>query len=163
MLFILTLMIIFSLIVEYLRNNKNSFSNWFNFLFGFMLRNDESTGKITGATYLLIGFTITVALFDMSIAVVALLLVSVGDSFAAIAGKIYPKIQIGSKTLSGSLFGFFTSFLFAIFIEQSLRPSIILLGSVVAMIVEIIPSKLNDNITIPIFSGAAMMFADNIL
>ncbi len=163
MLLLLVGMVSFALVVEFLRNYENYFSTWFHYLFHFMLRENESKGEHTGATWLLIGWTITVMLFEMPIAVAALLFLSIGDSFAALAGKLYPIVKIGNKTLSGTLSGLISSFLFVLLINQSLSPIVILSGAIVAMVVELIPSKLNDNLTMPIFSGFAMMYVDRIL
>ncbi|MEL1223741.1 MAG: SEC59/DGK1/VTE5 family protein [Candidatus Neomarinimicrobiota bacterium] len=160
MLSILVILTLFALIVEYLRKNGGHFSKWFHGIFHFMLRDNESKGEHTGATWLLIGWTITVMLFKMPIAVAALLFLSIGDSFAAIVGKLYPIIKIGDKTLSGTFSGFIASFLIVMLINQSLIPIVILSGSVVAMVVELIPSKLNDNLTMPIFSGLIMMYLE---
>ena len=160
MLSILIIMTLFALLVELLRNNGGHFSKWFHDIFHFMLRDNESKGEHTGATWLLIGWTITVMLFKMPIAVAALLFLSIGDSFAAIIGKLYPIIKIGDKTLSGTLSGFIASFSIVLLINQSLLPIIILSGSVVAMTVELIPSRLNDNLTVPIISGLIMMYLE---
>ena len=48
-------------------------------------------------------------------------------------------------------------------INESLLPVVILSGSIVAMAVELIPSRLNDNLTIPIFSGLIMMYLETAL
>ena len=102
-------------------------------------------------------------LFKMPIAVAALLFLSIGDSFAAIVGKLYPIIKIGDKTLSGTFSGFIASFFIVLLINQSLLPVVILSGSIVAMAVELIPSRLNDNLTMPIFSGLIMMYLETAL
>ena len=163
MLLILVSMTSFALLVEFLRKNGNHFSRWFHGLFHFMLRDNETKGQHTGATWLLIGWTITVMLFKMPIAVAALLFLSIGDSFAAIVGKLFPIIRIGNKTLSGTFSGFIVSFLFVLLVNQSLLPIVILSGSIIAMLVELIPSRLNDNLTMPILSGLIMMYLDSIL
>ncbi len=163
MLLILIILTLFALFVEFFRKNGGHFSKWFHDIFHFMLRDNESKGEHTGATWLLIGWTITVMLFKMPIAVAALLFLSIGDSFAAIIGKLYPIIKIGDKTLSGTLSGFIASFLIVLLINQSLLPIIILSGSIVAMTVELIPSRLNDNLTMPIISGLIMMYLETAL
>ena len=163
MLLILVSMTSFALLVEFMRKSINHFSRWFHGLFHFMLRDNETKGQYTGATWLLIGWTITVMLFKMPIAVAALLFLSIGDSFAAIVGKLFPIIRIGNKTLSGTFSGFIVSFLFVLLVNQSLLPIVILSGSIVAMVVELIPSRLNDNLTMPISSGLIMMYLDSIL
>ena len=94
-----------------------------------MLRDREVKGEITGATWLLIGWTITVIMFNMPIAVAALLFLSIGDSFAALGGKLFPKVQIGSKTLSGTLCGLVISLIVVLMINQSLLPAVIFSGA----------------------------------
>ena len=84
MLSILIIFTLLALLVEILRNNGGHFSKWFHGNFHFMLRDNESKGEHTGATWLLIGWTITVMLFKMPIAVAALLFLSIGDSLSLI-------------------------------------------------------------------------------
>lgn len=162
MLLILVALSITALVVEFLRNQTNFFSKYFNILFDFMLREKESNGKWTGATWLLLGWTITVAMFEMPIAVSALLFLSIGDSFAALAGKIYPKGKIGDKTFSGTIVGLVFCLIAVTTINQTLLPVVILFGAIAAMGIELIPSKINDNLTIPVFSGLVMMIINKI-
>ena len=69
MVYILVGMSSLALVIEYLRNSWTLFSRLFNALFYYMLREHELKGKLTGATWLLIGWSITVMLFNIPIAV----------------------------------------------------------------------------------------------
>ena len=162
MLVILVALSITALVIEFLRSKTSIFSRYFNILFDFMLREKESNGRWTGATWLLLGWTITVLMFDMPIAVSALLFLSIGDSFAALAGKLYPRGRIGDKTFSGSIVGLVFSLIVVTTINQTLLPVVLLFGAIAAMGIELIPSKINDNLTIPIFSGLVMMIINRI-
>ena len=162
MLLILVALSITALVIEFLRSKTSIFSRYFNILFDFMLREKESNGKWTGATWLLLGWTITVLMFDMPIAVSALLFLSIGDSFAALAGKLYPRGRIGDKTFSGSIVGLVFSLIVVTTINQTLLPVVLLFGAIAAMGIELIPSKINDNLTIPIFSGFVMMIINGV-
>ena len=162
MLVILVALSITALVIEFLRSKTSIFSRYFNILFDFMLREKESNGRWTGATWLLLGWTITVLMFDMPIAVSALLFLSIGDSFAALAGKLYPRGRIGDKTFSGSIVGLVFSLIVVTAINQTLLPVVLLFGAIAAMGIELIPSKINDNLTIPIFSGLVMMIINRI-
>ena len=62
-----------------------------------MMRQHELDGKMTGATWVLIGSTLTVFLFNKDIAVLSLLFMSIGDTVAALVGQKYVKIKIGAK------------------------------------------------------------------
>ena len=162
MLVILVALSITALVIEFLRSKTSIFSRYFNILFDFMLREKESNGRWTGATWLLLGWTITVLMFEMPIAVSALLFLSIGDSFAALAGKLYPRGRIGDKTFSGSIVGLVFSLIVVTAINQTLLPVVLLFGAIAAMGIELIPSKINDNLTIPIFSGLVMMIINRI-
>ena len=54
MLSILIILTLFALLVEFFRNSGGPFSKWFHDIFHFMLRDNESKGEHTGATWLLI-------------------------------------------------------------------------------------------------------------
>ena len=125
-----------------------------------MLRDYELNGNLTGATYLLFGYLLTVLLFPMEIAVCAMIILSVGDSFAAIVGKSFPIWNIGGKTLSGTLSGIFVSFLFSLFVVPGLPIMVILVGAVFGMVVELFSNRLNDNFLIPVLSGLIMFIME---
>ena len=61
-----------------------------------MLRDEEQNGQVTGATWLLIGFIATISIYPRDIAVPAIIFLTIGDSFAAIIGKLLPVGQIRS-------------------------------------------------------------------
>ena len=99
----------------------------------------------------------------MTVAVAALIFLAVGDSFAAIVGKLYPVGRIGDKTLSGALAGFIVSFGVVLLVIHTLPPIILFLGAFSAMFIELLPLKINDNLTIPVFSGMVMMMAERLI
>ena len=128
-----------------------------------ILRESESNGKITGATWLLISYVITIITFPKPIAIAALIFLSVGDSVAAIVGKIIPIFPIGEKNITGFIGGVITSYLVVLSLNQDLQNSVIFLGAVAAMTIEILPIRINDNLTIPLFSGLVMVIFNSIL
>ena len=158
MVFILGGLSIFAVLMEFSRRRWTGVETVFEKLFNFMLRQSEYDGGITGATWLLIGSTLTILLFPSHIAVPALLFLTVGDTFAAIIGKSFPIGKIGEKTISGTFAGIVTSSCAALWINQILPSEVIILGAVVAMAVEVAPIPLNDNLTIPILGGFAMSY-----
>jgi len=163
MILILTVLCSVSLFLEFLRNKSNTVKFLFNNMFIKMLRKNEKKGTLTGATWLLIGSLITTIFFPIYIVVPALIYLSIGDSFAAIIGKAYPFGKIGVKSISGSISGALASSIFAISVNKILPIEIIIIGSIIAMIIEIIPIKLNDNLTIPFISALVMNLSLNLL
>ena len=163
MILILTVLCSVSLLLEFLRNKSKTVKFLFNNMFIKMLRKNEKKGTLTGATWLLIGSLITTIFFPIYIVVPALIYLSIGDSFAAIIGKAYPFGKIGVKSITGSISGALASSIFAISVNKILPIEIIIIGSIIAMLIEIIPIKLNDNLTIPFISALVMNLSLNLL
>ena len=163
MMFLLFLTTI-SLLIEYFRYNyRGRLRKIFQKYLMEILRTKEIEGQFTGATWMLIGFTFTVLLFEFEIAVLALLFLCIGDSVAAIVGTAFPIGKIWNKSLLGSFAGIILCSIFGIIINNSLSPKLIILGAISAMFIELIPSRINDNFSIPIFSGFIMHILKGVL
>lgn len=127
----------------------------FQKFFNRMMRSHELDGKLTGASYLLIGSFITVMLFPRGIAVLALLFATFGDTFAALIGKKFGRIKIGAKTLEGFIAGFVVCLIISQLVPDV--PNIIKYsGAFSAMFIELMPIRIDDNLRIPLFSGLVM-------
>ena len=163
MVLLLGLLSLSAVCIEFSRGKVKFVDALFSSWLGIMLRDSETCGKFNGATWFLFGGTITVFLFAMPVAVPALLFLTVGDTFAAIGGKLYPVGKIGDKTLSGTAAGITTSFGAAYLVNQALPLEVIILGAVAAMGVELLPVPLNDNLTIPVFSGTVMLASQGLI
>ena len=61
----------------------------YKYFFSKMLREGEANGQITGASWLLLGSLLTIMFFPIHIAVPALIYLTIGDSFAALVGKLF--------------------------------------------------------------------------
>ena len=125
-----------------------------------LLKTDEGS-RLTGATYLVIGALFTFLLFGPEVAVPALLFLSLGDPAAAIVGRRMPGPRIFGKSPGGT----------AAFVALSLVTVGVLTGSgavdyhwglligaLIAGLVELAPVDLDDNLTIPLIAGASMHF-----
>ncbi len=161
---LLFIILCISLLIEYKRNKVGSI---FRIIFlkhlNLILRRSEIKGGLTGATWMILSFTLTVFLFDMHVAVPALLFLSIGDSVAALFGIKYPIGRIWNKSFSGTLMGTLSCIIIVLSINQTLSPIIIILGAISAMVIEILPLKINDNFSIPIFSGIMMHVLSKII
>ena len=162
-LFLLVLLTIFSISLEILRNRNKLLEIAFNRSFSFMLREEEKKGQVTGATWLLISFTTTISIFSKDIAFPAMIFLTIGDSSAAVIGKLLPVGQIGSKHISGSIAGFLSSFIVIFYLNHNISILVVLIGAFVAMFIELIPLRVNDNLTIPIISGFAMQAVNKVV
>ena len=155
--------IIIAFLIEISRIKFSNFQNIFNKYFGLMLRGEEKNGKITGATWMLLGWFTTILLFPIDIAVAALIFLSIGDAIAGLVGKTFPIYKVRDKSISGTLAGIIGCVFSVVILNPTLPLSIIIIGAVSAMFIELLPLPLDDNLTIPNFSGIVMFFADYIL
>ena len=122
------------------------------------LKHDEAR-KITGATYLLMaGFTVFLV-FDQAIAVTAMLFLSLGDPTAAAVGSRTPGPRLYGKSPGGTVAFVAASWLVVMVLVQAGVvhhhwgfPT----GAVIAGLVELMPIPVDDNLSIPLASGAAM-------
>ena len=126
------------------------------YFFGRVLREEEKP-TLMGSTYFLFSTILTILLFPKSIAIASLLILIVADTAAALVGRGIGRISIFGKTLEGSL-AFFLSSLLIVWIYPNLNRCSGSLAALGATVIEILPIKVNDNLTIPLVAGAIMFF-----
>ncbi len=160
---ILLFFTILSIFIEMLRVRNHQVSSFFERWLNFMMRKNETSGNITGATWVFVGAFLTVLLVPNPYAVLGLIFLSVGDTVAALIGIGYPLVRIGRKTLSGTLSGFVVCILAGKATGLPVSDLVIIFGASVAMVIELIPSPVNDNVTIPLSSGLAMALISSAL
>jgi ceramide glucosyltransferase len=117
--------------------------------FSWLLREQERKGFNT-AIYFSLACLICAVFFEKKVAVLAITLLCVGDPVAAFIGSTYGTIRILNKSLQGSLACFVACFLVAQFMFDL---TIAFWAALTATFFELISSRLNDNLSIPIFSG----------
>ena len=162
MLIFLSLMLIFCFFIEVLRTQYFILHKFFKKYLHFMMRDSEKEGEITGATWVFAGSLFTIILIPKPFCIVALFFLAVGDTFAALVGMNYPFLKIGRKTLSGSIACFVTCCIIGLLFSFGLNTSTIMFGAFIATLTELSSMKINDNLSIPIFSGLSM-YSFNIL
>ena len=153
---VLTGFMVLSILIDIFRHKVGWIQSLFKHLFSDMLRSHEIDGKLTGATWVMIGAVITITLFSKPVAVIALIYMSLGDTAAGLIGQRFGKHKIGDKTWEG----FFGGLIICIIIALNfpfLPLMVSLSGAITAMIKELIPIPLDDNFKIPLGSGAIMM------
>ena len=123
-------------------------------IFSSLLRESEQLRRFTGASFLFLGITITLAAFPKEIAIPSILLVTIADSLAALGGKWYGRHEFFNKTLEGTLTFIGTGcLLVAYFWGWSI---LVLLVVIPVAVVELLGEKVNDNLTIPVISALLM-------
>jgi len=159
-LFVLGGFTVLGLCIDLARTRVQAVRSLFDKFFDSMLRDHELSGKLTGATWVMVGAFLTILLFPKPIAVTALVFMSLGDTVAGLIGKQFGKIRIGEKSLEGSFSGFAVCVLF-VWVFPFVPLPIGITGAAAAMIVEALPLPFDDNVTIPVASGTIMLFISN--
>ena len=110
-----------------------------------------------GSTYFLFSTILTILLFPKFIAITSLLILILSDTTAALVGKGIGKIHLFGKTLEGSMAFFFTSLLI-VWLYPNLNRLSGTLAALGGTLIELLPIRLNDNLSIPLVTGAIMLF-----
>ena len=153
---LLSILMVLCIIFDILRHKVAWVKSLFTLFINSMLRSHEQEGKLTGATWVMIGAVISIILFSKPVAIIALIFMSLGDSAAGLIGQRYGKHKIWNKSWEGFFGGLFVCIIIGM--NYSLLPmTISLSGAVAAMVMEILPIPLDDNFKIPLGAGAIMM------
>ncbi len=115
---------------------------------------EKERHTMAGHVFFLIGAIISISIFDMNIAIAAILMTTFGDSAAAIVGRRFGRTwmpRIRSKSLEGCFAELAVNLVIGyIFLDNMI---VLLVMAFTATIVETLIEKLDDNLLIPVFSG----------
>lgn len=138
-------------ISEYARNYSKNITNLYQKLFGSILRSHESKGSFSGAFYIILATLIAITFFDKLTAMVAISIVIISDSVAAIIGTKYGKHKLLGKSWEGSLAFLLSAFLIIVgFFGLEANLFYVALIALSISFVELISKKINidDNLSI---------------
>ncbi|MCM8818354.1 MAG: hypothetical protein NC915_02600 [Candidatus Omnitrophica bacterium] len=116
-------------------------------------------GKLTGDTYFMISTFIILLFFDWSISISSLFFLVFGDAGSGIIGSKYGKIKIfPGKTLEGFIGGLIFNFIISLLIYKFVElPFYVLMsGVVISSIIECLPLKIDDNLTVGVITATFM-------
>ncbi len=122
--------------------------------FSWLLREQERKGFNTWI-YFAMSCLVCALFFEKKVTVLCITLLCVGDPIAAIIGSKYGTVRILNKSLQGSLACFVACFLVA---QYMFDPVVAFWAALTATFFELISSRLNDNLSIPIFTGLMVTF-----
>jgi dolichol kinase len=110
----------------------------------------------TAPIYFALGIAFSLLIFPEPIRYVAITVITLGDGGAHIFGMKFGKTKLPfnkGKNIEGTAIGFLLAFLGAMIFVDPLRA---LIAAAVGMLVEGIPSPINDNFTIPLATGLVL-------
>lgn len=103
-----------------------------------------------------LGIMLSLLIFPPYIGYASIAILTLGDGFASLFGKKFGKTKYPfnkSKNLEGSVFGFIFAFLAAAFFIDPMRAFV---GAITGMLIECLPTPVDDNLIVPLASGAAL-------
>ncbi|MBR9682418.1 MAG: hypothetical protein GOV02_01970 [Candidatus Aenigmarchaeota archaeon] len=153
---IILLSIVVATILSSLRGISKS-KIWL-FIEGFVIsheRNDEK--PLMGLLTFYTGMMLAIVLFPMKIAMLCIILLSVGDALSALVGKMIGKHKLPinkTKSWEGSITFFLSTI--SILLFAAIMPEKAIVMAVLLTMVEGLP-RLDDNLTIPLAAGFMLL------
>lgn len=130
-----------------------------------LLLKDKEVRDVLGSTHLLIATVVAIAAFPPPIAALALFFAAIGDPAAALVGERFGRHRLLGKSLEGS-----AAFLAAALAIGGLLVAarldtavpVTLAGAIAATVLEVLPLGPDDNLKVPLGSGAVMLAASRV-
>jgi dolichol kinase len=154
---LLITLVVGAMAIDVVRLHERRVRRFFRNFLGELLREHERF-NLLGSTYLLLASLLAVELFPRPMAAAAIGFTVVGDAFAAIVGRAIGRTRFFGKSLEGALAGLAACLAWGSYLALSgfLAWEVVLVGALVASLVELLPIPLDDNLGITLFSGYAM-------
>jgi diacylglycerol kinase (CTP) len=149
--------------VDIFRHRFTALNDFLIHFFRPVLRVNE-VNRLAGTTYLLIGVMLVTFLLPRPIVSLTLLFLAFADPFASFIGIRYGKDKIfGQKTIQGFVAAYLACFfcclvfLYSTNIPQDRLIVFSLIAGLVGALAELVPvGNLDDNLTMPVLSGAGL-------
>lgn len=149
--------------VDLLRYYHQPTREWFYKTFGWLLRQhetDETQKRMNGATFVLLSAVISVLLFPKVIVITSFSILIICDMSAALIGKRFGRHKFFNKSFEGSLAFFISGLLVVLFtpkVSNRIEEYVIgFVGAFVGAIIEALPLKIDDNLSIPLSVGIVL-------
>lgn len=143
--------------IDVIRIHEHRTRRFFIRFFGGLIREHERFGLL-GSTYLLIAALLAVEIFPQPVAAAALGFTILGDGVAALVGRGWGRTRFFRKSLEGAAGCLAACLAWAAFLATTgtLPWSVVVVGALVASLVELLPIPLDDNLAVTLFAGYAM-------
>lgn len=121
----------------------------------------KEKGKLSGSSFLLLAAFLLAFFFSREVAVLSLTYMVVGDVAGALVGRRFGRHPLFDKSWEGSLAFFLACLIFSPFVP-GLPFWAKLSAAAVATVVEFLPLKLDDNLTVPIGTAGFLILLSRI-
>ena len=121
------------------------------------LSNPEINHYVTAPISFATSILLTLLIFPTHIAYASIAVLTLGDGFACLFGKIFGKTPLffnRKKKIEGTICGFTCAFLGATLFVNPLKA---LVAAAAGMLIECLPTPIDDNLVIPLAAGTALV------
>lgn len=139
------------ILIEVARLKSEKFSQCISKIIGGYTREHEQK-KVTGATYYAVAAFVAVVFFSKMVAISCLFFLALGDAAASLVGTQFGRHKLYGKSAEGSL----ACLLVCGVAGWGLLRWVGLAGAVAATVIELLPVPIDDNLRVPVVSGALM-------
>jgi diacylglycerol kinase (CTP) len=151
---------VFTACVETARLSSPRINEFFFRRFKSFLRDNEKS-RPTGTPWYVLGAGLTLFLYDVPVGAYAVVFLACGDVTATMVGERWGRTKIVSgKSLEGTAAFIVAALIAGTALDAFFYPVpavVFVVGAVVAAAVELLPPRINDNLAIPVISGAVML------
>ncbi len=161
MLLLCSILLVLLFLGEVLRTYTVYFKRLYLKTLGFLLREEEETTIINGATYLMGGISLSVLAFPAEVAVISMWVVILADTAAALVGTHWGRHRLGDKSYEGSAAFIVVSA--GIMLAGGIPPLLAFSVALILGIVELIPGRFNDNLILPVVTGVVLTISENLI
>ena len=159
---------IMGFIVESIRMRNEKFNEFVMQVMGPFMRESERN-SYSGFVFYAFGVSLSLLLFEEKIAVLSVFFLVFADPISSFFGILFGKEKIlPNKSLQGTMAGFFTCYIVSLlytsyFGHQGLNVLLFaLLGGIIGAISELLSIWADDNLTIPLVSGAGLTLINQV-
>jgi len=161
MLFLCSVLLVLLFLGEILRTYTAYFKKLYIKTLGFLLREEEETTIINGATYLMAGLSLSVLAFPAETAIISMWVVILADTAAALVGTHWGRHRFGDKSFEGS--SAFVLVSAGIMLALGISPLLAFSVAILLGIVELVPGRFNDNLILPVATGVLLTIGKNFI
>ena len=148
----LTVVLAVLVLVDVLRLRNSRLNELFFRLFTCLASTREAHG-VASSTWYVLGVVLTLVLFPSEASVPAVLVLALADPAAGYVGGRWGRLRLGRGTLEGST-AFFAVAASLLLLLAEPRAALVTAG--VVTVVEPLPWRVDDNLTIPLAAGASL-------
>lgn len=149
--------------LDFLRLHNKKFNEFALKVMGPLMRKSEMD-SFSGLPFYALGIALTILLFQKDIALLSIMFLVFADPMASVVGVLWGKDKIlPNKSLQGTLAGFFICYaIVMLYLLDASDPKVNILGfslaaAVVGAVSELLSAfNIDDNLTIPVISGAGL-------